>query len=173
MTKLEYCPKCGQQSLVWNNINKWSCSNCDYVYYHNCAAAVAVIIRYQEEIFVTRRNQDPKKGLLDLAGGFVDPKESAEETCCRELYEELKMVIKPEDLKVLGTQPNIYHFKGIDYNTLDIFYEYNAPEKMDIDLELSEISEGIWIPLADFPIEELAFKSQKTFLSKYKKQGIS
>ena len=170
MTKLEYCPKCGQQTLLWNNINKWCCANCDYVYYHNCAAAVAVIIRYKDEIFLTRRNQDPKKGLLDLAGGFVDPKESAEETCARELFEELKISINIDNLKVVGTLPNIYQYKNIDYNTLDIFYEYNVAEKMDIDIELSEISEGVWYHLQDLPIDDLAFDSQKKFLSQYKKK---
>ena len=158
MTELKYCPKCGQTTLQWNGINKWNCTSCDYVYYHNCAAAVAVLIRYQDELFFTKRNQDPKKGLLDLAGGFVDPKESAEETCARELHEELK---------ILGTQPNIYHYKGFDYNTVDIFFEYEVEEKMSVKLALDEISETVWVPIKDLDFDQLAFESQKTFLKKY------
>ncbi len=173
MKHLQYCPKCGHKSLLWNSINRWNCSNCDYVYYHNCAAAVAVIIRYQDEVYLTRRNQDPQKGFLDLAGGFVDPKESAEETCARELFEELKINIDLKNLKIIGTQPNLYHFKEIDYNTLDIFYEYHLSEKVDFDIEISEISEGKWYLIKDIPIEEIAFESQKKFLSKYKSQGIN
>lgn len=171
MKHLKYCPKCGHQSLLWNNINRWNCSDCDYIYYHNCAAAVAVIIRHGNEVFLTRRNQNPKKGFLDLAGGFVDPKESAEETCARELLEELKISIDLSLLKILSTQPNIYHFKEVDYNTLDIFYEYHLPEKVDFDLEESEISEGKWYPIHEIPIEEIAFESQQKFLIKYKKKG--
>lgn len=167
MTELKYCPKCGQTTLQWNGINNWNCASCDYVYYHNCAAAVAVLIRYQNELFFTKRNQDPKKGLLDLAGGFVDPKESAEETCARELHEELQISIDLNRLKILGTQPNIYHYKGFDYNTVDIFFEYEVAEKMSMKLALDEISETVWISIQDLDFDQLAFESQKTFLKKY------
>ena len=167
MTELKYCPKCGQTNLQWNGINKWNCTSCDYVYYHNCAAAVAVLIRHQDELFFTKRNQDPKKGLLDLAGGFVDPKESAEETCARELHEELQISIDLSRLKILGTQPNIYHYKGFDYNTVDIFFEYEVEEKMSVKLALDEISETVWVPIKNLDFDQLAFDSQKTFLKKY------
>ncbi len=166
-TELKYCPKCGLETLEWNGINRWNCGSCDYVYYHNCAAAVAVLIRYRDELFFTKRNQDPKKGLLDLAGGFVDPNESAEETCARELTEELQISIDRNRLKILGTQPNIYHYKGFDYNTVDIFYEYEVEEKMTVQLALDEISETVWIPIAHVDFDQIAFESQKNFLKKY------
>ncbi len=164
---LKFCPKCGNETLLWDGEKKWSCSNCDYVLFHNCAAAVAVIIKCGDELFLTRRNQDPQKGKLDLPGGFTDPKESAEETCSRELFEELKIKIDPTKLQILGTLPNVYHYKNIDYNTLDIFYEYYVPKKFDIELEISEISEGIWIKKSDLNIDDIAFESQRKFLKYY------
>lgn len=167
MTELTYCPKCGKQTLLWDGSNKWSCSNCDFVLYHNCAAAVAVVIRCKDEIFFTRRNRDPQKGKLDLSGGFTDPKESAEYTCKRELEEELSIHIHPEKLKFLATQPNVYHYKGIDYNTLDLFYEYEVEEKFVPKLEVSEIAAGIWYKISEIPIEEISFESQKTFFKNY------
>lgn len=168
MNELKFCPKCGKSHLEYNNINKLSCQRCDFVLYHNCAAAVAVIIRYGDEVFLTKRNQEPMKGKLDLSGGFCDPNESAEETCKRELYEELNIEIDLHALKILATQPNVYHYKGIDYNTMDLFFEYRVEEKFSPQLEQSEISEGIWIPLQDLNLDTLAFESQKKFLAKYK-----
>lgn len=164
MENLKFCPKCGQERLLWNGVAKFSCSNCDFVLYHNTAAAVAVIMRYKNEIFFTVRNQEPGKGKLDLPGGFCDPKESAEDTCARELNEELAFEIDRKKLKYLGSKPNIYLYKNIDYNTMDLFYEYETESKFEIKLEESEISAGIWIPISEIEIEQIAFKSQKDFI---------
>ena len=107
MKDLKFCPKCGNESLSWDGEKKWNCKDCDYVLFHNVAGAVAVVIKCGDEILLTRRNQEPKKGKLDLAGGFVDPKESGEETCARELFEEMKINIDISKLKYLASLPNI------------------------------------------------------------------
>lgn len=164
MKELQYCPKCGNKTLQFNEINKLSCTDCDFVLYHNCAAAVAVILRCRDEIFFTKRSQEPKSGMLDLSGGFVDPNESAEETCKRELMEELQLPIDVSRLRILGTRPNVYHFKGIDYNTMDIFFEYEVKEKFLPTLELSEVSDGIWVKISNLNFSSLAFDSQRNFL---------
>ncbi|HAI80606.1 MAG TPA: NUDIX hydrolase [Chryseobacterium sp.] len=168
MEYLKFCPKCGNESLNWDGEKKWNCKVCDYVLFHNVAGAVAVVIKCGDEILLTRRNQEPKKGKLDLAGGFVDPKESAEETCARELFEEMKMRIDISKLKYLASLPNIYEYKNIIYNTLDLFYEYESDEKFEVNLEISEISETIWLKIQDINPDDIAFDSQRIFLQKYK-----
>ena len=170
MKDLKFCPKCGNESLSWDGEKKWNCKDCDYVLFHNVAGAVAVVIKCGDEILLTRRNQEPKKGKLDLAGGFVDPKESAEETCARELFEEMKINIDISKLKYLASLPNIYEYKSIIYNTLDIFYEYESEEKFEVKLEISEISETVWLKIKDIKPAEIAFDSQRFFLEKYKIQ---
>jgi len=167
MQTLNFCPKCGEKTLLWDGEKKWSCSNCDYMLYHNVAGAVAVIVSHKDEILFTRRNQEPKKGKLDLAGGFVDPKESAEETCVRELFEEMNIKVNISELKYLGSLPNVYHYKNIDYNTLDLFFEYEVAEKFQVQLEESEISEVIWLKKTDLDLNEIAFDSQRAFLDNY------
>lgn len=168
MDYLKFCPKCGNESLNWDGEKKWNCKVCDYVLFHNVAGAVAVVIKCGDEILLTRRNQEPKKGKLDLAGGFVDPKESAEETCARELFEEMKMRIDISKLKYLASLPNIYEYKNIIYNTLDLFYEYESDEKFEVNLEISEISETVWLKIQDINPDDIAFDSQRIFLQKYK-----
>ena len=168
MEYLKFCPKCGNESLNWDGEKKWNCKVCDYVLFHNVAGAVAVVIKCGDEILLTRRNQEPKKGKLDLAGGFVDPKESAEETCARELFEEMKMRIDISKLKYIASLPNIYEYKNIIYNTLDLFYEYESDEKFEVNLEISEISETVWLKIQDINPDDIAFDSQRIFLEKYK-----
>lgn len=163
MTDLKFCPQCSHETLQWDGEKKWSCSHCDFVLFHNVAGAVAVIIKFKDEILFTRRNQEPKKGKLDLAGGFVDPKESAEETCARELFEEMKIKVDVKRLKYKASFPNTYLYKNILYNTLDLFYEYEVDEKMEVQLEFSEISETVWIKQSDIKTEDIAFDSQKKF----------
>ena len=170
MEYLKFCPKCGNESLNWDGEKKWNCKVCDYVLFHNVAGAVAVVIKFGDEILLTRRNQEPKKGKLDLAGGFVDPKETAEETCARELFEEMKIKIDISKLKYLASLPNIYEYKNIIYNTLDLFYEYESEEKFEVKLEISEISETVWLKIKDIKPAEIAFDSQRFFLEKYKIQ---
>lgn len=169
MKLLKYCPSCGRETLHWDGEKKWSCPNCNFILYNNVAGAVAVVIRHGNEVYLTRRNQEPKKGKMDLAGGFVDPKESAEETCKRELFEELRIDVDISNLKYLTSLPNIYHYKEIDYNTIDLFYEYNVSEKFNVNLELSEISETQWISLHELDIDDIAFDSQKRFFKNYMK----
>lgn len=167
MDQLQFCPQCGEQTLLWDGEKKLSCNRCGFVMYHNCAAAVAVVIKCGDEIMLTKRNQEPGKGKLDLAGGFTDPKESAEETCARELKEELNININPRNLKILMTLPNVYHYNNIDYNTLDIFFEYPVEEKFSVELDVNEVSEVIWIPETEINLNEIAFDSQRRFFEKY------
>ncbi|MBK1895040.1 NUDIX hydrolase [Chryseobacterium paridis] len=169
MKVLKYCPNCGKESLNWDGEKKWSCPHCNFTLYNNVAGAVAVVIRHGDEIYLTRRNQDPKKGKLDLAGGFVDPRESAEETCKRELFEELQLDIDISNLQYITSLPNIYQYKEIDYNTIDLFYEYRVQQKFEVNLALSEISETQWIPLSHIDLDDIAFDSQKIFFEQYLK----
>lgn len=167
MQDLKFCAKCGRKTLQWDGEKKWTCSNCDYNLFHNVAGAVAVLLILDDEILFTRRNQNPKKSFLDLPGGFVDPKESAEQSCVRELYEEMKINLTSDKLRYLGSLPNVYQYKNISYNTLDLFYEYSVSEKYKFSLEQTEISEVIWLKKTEINIEDIAFDSQKIFLKKY------
>ena len=40
-------------------------------------------------------------------------------------------------------------------------------EKFTVEMEISEISETVWIKKADVDLNEIAFDSQQTFLKKY------
>ncbi|MHA6696518.1 NUDIX hydrolase [Chryseobacterium sp. A321] len=166
-TEFKYCPNCGNSSLTWDGEKRWSCTQCQFTLYHNCAAAVAVLIRCEDEILVTKRNLEPGKGLLDLPGGFVDPNESAEEACSREVREELKIELDLNSLKILKSRPNEYPYKGILYHTLDLFVEYRVKEKPLFAIDRGEIHSVEWMNLHQLDLTKWAFESQKEFLSTY------
>lgn len=170
MSDLTFCPKCGTPNLQFLQERKWECTSCGFVLYHNVAAAVAVLITWGEELFLTRRNIDPAKGLLDLPGGFIDPDETAEEACARELQEELGVSIAPDKLLYVGSQPNIYPYKEITYRTMDLFFRYAIDEKIDFKMDTSELADTLWLPMSSLNLSEIAFASQRVFLEKFLKE---
>ncbi|OPC52429.1 NUDIX hydrolase [Elizabethkingia bruuniana] len=169
MLNLQFCPSCGKESLTFNG-RKMHCASCDFVFYNNTAAAVAVVIKCGDEVMLTRRNQEPSHGKLDLAGGFIDFEETAENACRRELFEEMQIEVDESKLKYICSIPNTYPYKGILYHTMDLFFEYEVAEKFDVVLEEHEISDTIWIKKNEIDLNEIAFESQKLFFEKYRLQ---
>jgi len=117
----KFCPKCGSSHFEENNMKSKRCADCGFVYYFNpSAATVAFILNEKEELLVCRRGKNPKKGTLDLPGGFVDMGETGEQGVEREIQEETGLsVTSPEYLFSL---PNTYLYSGFLVHTLDLFF---------------------------------------------------
>lgn len=167
MNYFKFCPNCSSQNCQFENNRRFECFDCGMVYYQNVAAAVAVIIEHDDKILFTVRNREPKLGMLDLPGGFTDPDESAEETCTRELREELNLEIIPENFKYFKSQPNNYVYKGIPYKTEDLIFTANLPATNKIILETSEIQEIKWISKNEINIEDIGFESLQNAIKSY------
>lgn len=84
-------------------------------------------------------------------------------------FEELQLEIDIKNLRYLTSLPNVYQYKEIDYNTIDLFYEYRVSEKFEVNIELSEISETQWIHISEINFDDIAFDSQKKFFEEYLK----
>ena len=88
-----HCAKCAQPSFVKQGQKAYRCDSCDFVYFHNVAAAVCAVIVCNGQMLLVERAQQPCKGKLDFLGGFVDYDESNEQALTRELLEELQLPI--------------------------------------------------------------------------------
>ena len=164
MKTFNYCPSCGEGDILFDGIKQFNCKECSFEYYHNVAIAVAVILDYDHKILLTKRNEEPGKGKLDLPGGFVDPKESAEEAAKREIREELK--IETGDMQYFGSFPNVYEYKDVVYNVCDLFF-YSRINTLVTDFDRTEIQELIFLNPSEIPIDKLAFESTKMCLSHF------
>ncbi len=170
MKMFDCCPSCGSKSITYDGVKKLFCDECSFTYFHNVAAAVAAILEYEDGIVFIKRNKEPGKGMLDLPGGFVDPNETVENAVKREIKEELNIDI--EKFEYLGSSPNIYEYKDIQYYTCDMFFRSRI-EKLPEDYDEREIEELILIKPADIIIEEIAFVSTKNFLKQlYQMSGL-
>lgn len=165
-----YCPNCKSEDFTFENDFKFHCNSCDFVLYHNIAAAVAVIVKYEDKILFTIRNMEPDKGKLDLPGGFIDPNENAEEAACRELKEELGIDLSVKDLKYITTSPNNYLYRNVPYRTMDIFYEYEVNSDKINNTATDEIKDLIWIKDTEIELNKIGFISiRKAIAENYKK----
>ena len=155
----KYCPSCASINFTFLDNRRFLCNDCGFTYYHNIAAAVAIVFTYEDKVLFTVRNVDPDKGKWDLPGGFIDPNETAEEAACREIQEELGINIIPTDLKYITTSPNNYLYKNVPYRTMDIFYECNLTSNaININAE-DEIQELIWVKRSEIDLEKIGFVS--------------
>ena len=167
MTFFKFCPNCKSENFTFPNNVRLHCNDCDFTYYHNIAAAVAIVFTFDDKILFTVRNVDPDKGKWDLPGGFIDPAENAEAAACREIKEELGIDVFPSDLKYITTSPNNYLYKNVPYRTVDIFYECPLQSDMiSINAE-DEIQELIWVNRKDIDLEKIGFISIRKVIEEY------
>lgn len=150
-----YCVKCGQQSLEKYSEKSYRCQHCDFVYFHNVAAAACAVIVHNNKILLVKRGAEPGKGKLDFAGGFVDYNETGEQALRRELLEELQLPV--EHLQYMFSLPNRYFYKDVQYHTLDAFFKIELDELPQLTLQTSEIEGYMWIKVEDIQLEEMAF----------------
>ena len=175
----QYCPKCASDRIVLER-NRFNCPLCGFVYFHNTAAATGCVIDRGEDVALLVRANEPALGLLDLPGGFVDPGEGLLEGLTRELREELGWVPPiPEGkcretafadvFKIFSSFHNVYHYKGIDYNTCDMYFYVIAYglTPQDLHLEKAEISEVRFLKREEINFDDFAFESTKKALKAF------
>ena len=115
-----HCPRCARASLARHGERALRCADCGFLCYFNCAAAVAALLLHQGRLVLGVRAREPRKGMLDLPGGFVEFGETAEDALRREVMEELNLEIaRPA---YLGSAPNDYAYAGILYKTTDLLF---------------------------------------------------
>lgn len=170
MSFFKFCPSCASTHFTFPDNRRFFCEDCGFTYYHNIAAAVALVFTFEDKVLFTVRNVDPDKGKWDLPGGFIDPNETAEEAACREIREELGLDLQPSDLKYVTTSPNNYLYKNVPYRTMDIFYECALPSNgINVAAE-DEIQELVWVKRSEIDLEKIGFVSiRKVISEKYLK----
>ena len=118
-------------------------------------------MEYDGKIVLIKRAKEPGRGMLDLPGGFVDPKESAEQAVIREVKEELQIDIKEPEY--LGSFPNIYKYQDVLYHTCDLFF-YSRIDGLPVEFSKTEVEELVLLRPSEILADKIAFESVREAL---------
>lgn len=178
-----FCPSCASKKITFKEGKAFRCPDCGFTYYHNIAAATGCLIVVPEAdgerlVFLVR-GKEPAIGKLDLPGGFVDIGEGAVEGLYRELKEEIgwtppiphgKNLV--DVFTLFASFSNIYKYKGIDYNTCDMYFYVNAPglKPEDIHLEKDEVTGICFLKPEEINFDDFAFNSTRQAVEAYLKK---
>ena len=167
-THFTFCPGCGGEKILPLHENGIQCADCGYVYFHNCASAVSALIETPGGIVLIQRRLAPKRGFLELPGGFVDYGESLEEALAREVREELNVEV--ENLRYLGSFPNVYPYKKVTYFTTDAFFTCSAVSLQPMKPK-QEVSRILIRKPGRIDLKRIAFESTQKAIRAYRAAG--
>lgn len=163
----KFCPSCSSPRLRFDKGRMWVCPDCGFEYFHNVATAAGIIIEVDSGVVLLRRAREPRRGMLGLPGGFIEPGESAEAGALRECGEELGWL--PDSIEFLASYPNMYRYRGIPYATCDLYFcaRASAADIGKFRPDAEEVAEIRHFPVNAIPWSEIAFASLRRALRKY------
>lgn len=161
-----WCPACGQKKLQATSEKSLQCGSCNFIYFHNVAATSSAIIETDHQFLMVERAYDPCVKMLDLPGGFIEKNETAEFALRRELQEELGLTIEQE-IKYLCNFTNTYHYAGIDYYTMDLYFWIHFDSLPEITIS-DEVSGFEWLDANEIQETRIGFDSVKNACRYYR-----
>ncbi len=114
-----YCNNCGSKSLKPENKTKYVCTNCNFIFWNNPKASVTAILVKNGQLLFSKRAIDPRKGMYDFPGGFIEYNENPYKACVREIKEETGLEVNPKQLKLFETY-NAEYIAGV--SVIDIMF---------------------------------------------------
>lgn len=157
----KYCPQC-KNPLNQKEERLVECESCNFVFYFNPALTNGgILVNNKGEILLVKRKIDPKKGYWDVPGGFVDFRETIEDSMKREVKEELGIDLS--NIEYFMSTPDLYEYKGFTYNTLCFFFITNI--EGEVFTPADDITEARFFTPDMIPFEKIAFDGVKRALA--------
>ncbi len=153
LAEWRYCPRCGAE-VAAEDAAKIECSACGFVVYASSKpTASAAVLDDAGRVLLSRRGIEPKKGLWDLPGGFVEEDEHPLDCLRRELEEEASIEIEPADF--LGVWVDRYGGDGSAAWTLNLYWTARVARGTPVASD--DVEEFAWRRPSDVRRDELAF----------------
>ncbi len=148
---MKYCSNCAAPHI--DKVFPLTCPNCKEIFYKNpLPVGIAIVpisdIFGQVNLLAIRRNINPDKGKLALAGGFINFGETWEEGIVRELREETEIIYEAKDVKLETVRTSINKHLLI-FGTLpqlnydEINWKFNNDEVQEV-VMIKDPNELIW-----------------------------
>jgi ADP-ribose pyrophosphatase YjhB (NUDIX family) len=157
-----HCPRCAVE--LERRDGSVHCPSCGLDVYAGPAAAVcALIVDDDGRVLLARRAREPKAGLWDLVGGFLDEHEQPLDALRREAREETGLEVEP--LEFVGAVTDRY---GDDGNaTLNLAWTARALGGEPVAAD--DVAELRWFGVDELPPpEEFAFANSIELLDAWR-----
>lgn len=165
MNSFNYCPRCAAKMSL--STNMLVCPECGLEFYFNPKPCASVILRNEaNQLLLAKRAVNPRKGYLDIVGGYLEESESLEEGARREVKEELGIEI--EELVYVGSYTHPYKYQGVEYFTLTAAFTAQIGGNLRL-APNDDIDEIEWFAYRDLPYDMFAFIDQKNVFEKLAK----
>jgi ADP-ribose pyrophosphatase YjhB (NUDIX family) len=156
----QFCSDCGAPEPRPVTAREFRCDRCGFRHFITpVPAAVALILDSEDRLLVIRRAHEPGLGKLGLPGGVIEPEETGEMGAARETLEETGLKVPVEAFSYFTTLNNRYLFQGFEWPTIDLFYLARARSFDGVQIDASEVSEWMAVPLTDVALHDFAFGS--------------
>ncbi len=150
------CPRCAHE-LEQRERGHLACPACGSQYWANSAPAVQGLLERDGRVLLGRRAIEPRLGIWDIPGGFLEEGEKPLDGLRREFAEETGIDVEPvEWLGAFIDSYDRYHVLGLSW----LVRGDGEPRAAD------DVAELAWFRPAELP-EEMAFPSQTTVLSQW------
>lgn len=140
-------PRAGQSRLpaAKRDAPEIRCPRCRFLMFDYPRPCVGMAVVRGADVLMLRRGHRPKRGFLDLPGGFLEAGEALDAGARRELFEETGLRLGPTEL--LGIYWDRYHLKGFGYFPTMNFYfmgHWRSGEPKPAD----DAAAALWRPIA-------------------------
>jgi len=113
----KFCPFCKEKLQQKQEL--YFCPKCKKSIYKNFVyVGVGMVFVENGKVLLSKRGIEPKKGIYDIIGGFLEEDEYPEKGILREVKEETNLNVKI--IKILGIYRDTYG--TLDESTLNIIY---------------------------------------------------
>ncbi len=150
-----YCPVCS--GLLAQSVVCLICTKCSYEVYDNPRPSVGLIlVNDDKKILLLKRAKDPRKGIWDIPGGFIDKGETLEGSVKREIFEELGITL--EKYNYIRSYSDTYIYQGVTLPILTAIFYSHVPNTININLD-GENSEYTFFSFKEIPFDNFGFSS--------------
>lgn len=157
--------RCGQSlSREEGRFDRLVCLDCAFLHVLHPRPCAGVLPVRDGRVLLVRRDLEPRSGLWQAPGGFMEVGETVEEAAAREAREEAHIELEPSSLELLTVVTAHRHaivvvsFTGVTASAGEAGHE---------------VSEIGWFGPAEIPWRELSFDSTEAPLREWlRRQGI-
>ena len=125
-----------------------TCPRCRYIIYDYPRTAAGVLVLRERSVLLLTRGHTPRKGFMDVPGGFIEARETITGGARRELREETGLTLGRLDL--LGVYwdeyalPRFGRFPTMNWYFVG-WWRSGTPQAAD------DAADAEWVPLAELP----------------------